>query len=405
MSVMDYHREVCPDRCDNGTKVLGRDLGEFSHLNIECFDCECKRPACEIYGICCDDISESPSTWTQPKESPSLYCDDKSMYYFPILCIRSCPKDYRGNNEVKRLCQEDVNLSETTMDTFLRVIDTENQVVYYNIYCAMCNNIGKPTQLVLDARCSSFSLVYKAETPNELLRLLLLNGPECQVLQKSDWNFNPFECYRNQTFTYGSSGECDRDDPRKLKDPQIVQACHELAGDKYQIYTYYGGKYYKNIFCYICGTMSYPFIVPPENCKGDFIDDDLGLYRMLVNLQDSLQERETVWRGKKLLCGDVELLCGDGELLCGDVELLCGDGELLCGDGELLCGDGELLCGDVELLCGDVELLCGDVELLCGDGELLCGDGELLCGDGELLCGDGELLCGEAKNCCVETGN
>ncbi|KAI8783004.1 G-protein coupled receptor, putative, partial [Biomphalaria glabrata] len=141
MSVMDYHREVCPDRCDNGTKVHGRDRHLF--LNIECFNCKCKRPACEMYGICCEDISESPSTWTQPKESPSLYCDDKSMYNFPFLCIRSCPKDYRGNNEVKRLCQEDVSVSETTMDTFLRVIDTENEGIYYNIYCAMCNNVNK----------------------------------------------------------------------------------------------------------------------------------------------------------------------------------------------------------------------------------------------------------------------
>ncbi|KAI8783005.1 hypothetical protein BgiBS90_016492, partial [Biomphalaria glabrata] len=40
--------------------------------------------------------------------------------------------------------------------------------------------------------------------------------------------------------------------------------------------------------------MSYPFEkVPPENCFDIYIKDELGLYRMLVNLRDSLQERDS----------------------------------------------------------------------------------------------------------------
>ncbi|KAK7004093.1 hypothetical protein BgiMline_005591, partial [Biomphalaria glabrata] len=46
--------------------------------------------------------------------------------------------------------------------------------------------------------------------------------------------------------------ECDRRDPRKLMDPDIVQACDQLNGNKYQIYSKYTGIYYKNIFCSIC---------------------------------------------------------------------------------------------------------------------------------------------------------
>ncbi|KAK7004098.1 hypothetical protein BgiMline_005596, partial [Biomphalaria glabrata] len=50
----------------------------------------------------------------------------------------------------------------------------------------------------------------------------------------------------------GYVNKCDRRDPRKLMDPDIVKACDQLNGNKYQIYSKYTGTYYKNIFCSIC---------------------------------------------------------------------------------------------------------------------------------------------------------
>ncbi|KAK0068865.1 hypothetical protein Bpfe_001828 [Biomphalaria pfeifferi] len=137
-SAIDYNRQVCADRCDNGVKVFRSQ----NNLNIKCLECECKRPACEIYGICCEDISDSPTS-SLAHSSPALYCDDVSMFsYFSFLCIRSCPKEYR-NIEVKKLCEEDVSIAETTTDTFMRAVDNGTEVIYYNIYCAMCNNVSK----------------------------------------------------------------------------------------------------------------------------------------------------------------------------------------------------------------------------------------------------------------------
>ncbi|KAI8782985.1 hypothetical protein BgiBS90_016472, partial [Biomphalaria glabrata] len=53
---------------------------------------------------------------------------------------------------------------------------------------------------------------------------------------------------------YNSTGECDRNDSRQLIDADIVQACKETTGNKYQIFNLYDYKYYKNIFCSICQT-------------------------------------------------------------------------------------------------------------------------------------------------------
>ncbi|KAI8782984.1 hypothetical protein BgiBS90_016471 [Biomphalaria glabrata] len=136
-SAMDYNGQVCADRCDNGVKVFR----SKSNLNIKCLECECKRPACEIYGICCEDISVSPTS-SLAHSSPALYCDEVSLLNYYFICIRSCPKEY-GNIEVKKLCEEDVSIAETTTDTFMRAVDNETEVIYYNIYCAVCNNVSK----------------------------------------------------------------------------------------------------------------------------------------------------------------------------------------------------------------------------------------------------------------------
>ncbi|KAK6968076.1 hypothetical protein BgiMline_027932, partial [Biomphalaria glabrata] len=58
-----------------------------------------------------------------------------------------------------------------------------------------------PMQLALNVSCSSFPMVYKAETHNELLRLFLLYEHYCRVFQNFNGNFTPFECYRDQKFT------------------------------------------------------------------------------------------------------------------------------------------------------------------------------------------------------------
>ncbi|KAK6968068.1 hypothetical protein BgiMline_027924, partial [Biomphalaria glabrata] len=58
-----------------------------------------------------------------------------------------------------------------------------------------------PKQLVPSTTCSNLALVYMAETPIELLRLSLLNQPNCLVIQSWETDYQPFLCYRSQTFT------------------------------------------------------------------------------------------------------------------------------------------------------------------------------------------------------------
>ncbi|KAI8732441.1 hypothetical protein BgiBS90_037216, partial [Biomphalaria glabrata] len=82
--------------------------------------------------------------------------------------------------------------------------------------------------------------------------------------------------------------ECNRRDPRKLMDPDIVQVCDQLNGNKYQIYSKYTGTYYKNIFCSICDLMAYPFelVNKKERCIVASNSRQMILYEMLLNIQD-----------------------------------------------------------------------------------------------------------------------
>ncbi|KAK7004108.1 adhesion G protein-coupled receptor L3, partial [Biomphalaria glabrata] len=140
MSLKDYHMEVCQDRCDHGVKVRKFSIGK----SIKCLNCECKRPACEIYNICCEELSEAraPSNSSE-LGTPEIYCDTQTIFDFHFLYIRSCPDGYHDNEEIQRLCIENITILETTRDTFIRVIYLETQVVYYNMYCARCNKAIK----------------------------------------------------------------------------------------------------------------------------------------------------------------------------------------------------------------------------------------------------------------------
>ncbi|XP_055863242.1 adhesion G protein-coupled receptor E3-like isoform X2 [Biomphalaria glabrata] len=104
-------------------------------------------------------------------------------------------------------------------------------------------------------------------------------------------------------------------------DADIVQACHETNGSKYQIYSFYDGQYYKNIFCYICGTMLYPFEMMDWWCFDSFVDGDMNLYRLLVNIHGRDQESSS----KHSVCNDTFWPAPNGDCL----QLRCSPGKTL----------------------------------------------------------------------------
>ncbi|KAI8732440.1 hypothetical protein BgiBS90_037215, partial [Biomphalaria glabrata] len=118
-------------------------IGPKRNTSILCAECQCEKPACEIYDICCEELLDGQTTSKSSDKSPKLYCDSDAAKDLHFLYIRSCSESYHGKNETRRLCLEDVSVAETTKDTFMRVIDTETQVVYFNMYCARCNNVTK----------------------------------------------------------------------------------------------------------------------------------------------------------------------------------------------------------------------------------------------------------------------
>ncbi|KAI8728568.1 hypothetical protein BgiBS90_037992, partial [Biomphalaria glabrata] len=141
MSSVEYQMSLCKNKCGY---EMWMDL--LPKVNYVCQDCECEQPACDIYDNCCEEVTDklsSSNSSASSREPPKLYCEHQAIYHIQFLYIRSCPVGYHDTENTTRLCLNNVKVAETTPETFMRVIDTETQVVYYNMYCAKCNNVTK----------------------------------------------------------------------------------------------------------------------------------------------------------------------------------------------------------------------------------------------------------------------
>ena len=169
-----YQWNWCNRWC-NGSEAVKKE-GGFKCKTVKCIDCFCERPACEIYDLCCpgyvtvsrlglfeatlaannndissakesevpsdqnSDTGDDSSTTNQNLKEESI---DKVKCGFSFdgwyLYIQSCPRHF-NDSRVRRLCEEEVDPEmEVSEDIISRVSDTVNRVVYYNKYCALCN--------------------------------------------------------------------------------------------------------------------------------------------------------------------------------------------------------------------------------------------------------------------------
>lgn len=162
LSALDYQLQFCAARCENGARV-GYEIN--SCKSMLCTFCECTRPQCEIYGICCPDIDYPvfPEIWDTgdpfpkntsvltkklvPKSNstlkrPKLGCDSgRSISLADYLYIRSCDEGWNQTDINFELCREEFNIEMMTVVKFAQVIDMATRVVYKNKYCAACNRV------------------------------------------------------------------------------------------------------------------------------------------------------------------------------------------------------------------------------------------------------------------------
>ncbi|KAI8794834.1 hypothetical protein BgiBS90_005210, partial [Biomphalaria glabrata] len=129
---------------------------------FECVQCHCERPACEHYRICCPDISVpfdrretvmetikipklfkplDKAAHRKKSATPTLDCDQDARLDHRFLFIRSCQPGYDDSQTVIDLCEMDRQPHEQTIETFIKVVDLERQIVYRNKFCALCNHV------------------------------------------------------------------------------------------------------------------------------------------------------------------------------------------------------------------------------------------------------------------------
>ncbi|GFO00329.1 hypothetical protein PoB_002683400 [Plakobranchus ocellatus] len=175
VSPQQYQWDFCGMRC-NGS-VLITDT-RYKCRDIDCLDCFCEKPACELYGTCCPELYpegdldrrndlgiKDESDIYQPMENeivtgsnaetteniPEIQSSDRVRttaakvrcdvsYEGYYLYIHSCPSHYT-DNQIRELCEDDNHPTKrVTEDTVTRVSDTNTGIVYFNKFCALCND-------------------------------------------------------------------------------------------------------------------------------------------------------------------------------------------------------------------------------------------------------------------------
>ncbi|KAK7005052.1 hypothetical protein BgiMline_006605 [Biomphalaria glabrata] len=198
------HKYSCPFRCNKGqmSKSAGFVGGEES-LSHYCRYCKCEKQKCEVYDMCCPDVSEpylnksknlpnlneSVSNFTSGKERFRIDCKPDQ----PMM-IRSCQPRTESNMTVVELCESDRLIN---VETVTAVFDNVTKVAYQNKFCAQCNNATQPVQANLDITCSTRMFIYMATTLDQLLQLAWSRNSTCTVNQVWDSNFVAFNCTSN----------------------------------------------------------------------------------------------------------------------------------------------------------------------------------------------------------------
>ncbi|KAI8794858.1 adhesion G protein-coupled receptor E3 [Biomphalaria glabrata] len=278
MSAKDYLHSYCPRRCWKSEVVYISDVDRVCP-DYFCFLCDCMAPRCQLYGICCPDVTEpyydlpglhnnysalssSPSPldiWPRNEDydPPALRCDNESSDEFSFLYIQSCPSDYEDDGETVRLCENDDLEVNFDLKEFVRAADVESHVVYRNFYCAKCNSVSQIVQFSLSLDCLDYMKVYMAKSPADMIRLASDSNSGCRVEQVIPQGLKLVPC-GSLFFSSNVIDNCTWSNTSALFDEEITQACHEVNGSVHLALSPFTYTVYKNLFCSICHTDSYP---------------------------------------------------------------------------------------------------------------------------------------------------
>ncbi|KAK7005159.1 adhesion G protein-coupled receptor E4P [Biomphalaria glabrata] len=319
VSALDYQQSYCKMRCRGNEKVM---LYTPTCWDLECIPCHCERPACEYYSICCPDISvpferqsvphfeaplqrkqrlpdtSEPAAVARRRSAPVLDCDTHPhMTGNNYLFIRSCQADYDVNQTVIDLCEMDRQPHEQTIETFIKAVDLERQIVYRNKFCAQCNHVTNFTSLPTTIRTDNFTTYYNAKSRDEMLQLVLLNTVEIDVAFPD--NFTLLNCLILSV----PKDNCRHLPTHSLADEDIIRACEtNQQGNEMVVYFREENTVFKNIFCAICNRGEcYPLFCGPgkEFLKGKCtasISEIKGLsYRLRLWLQPHLSDKQQMY--------------------------------------------------------------------------------------------------------------
>ena len=222
-------------------------------------NCFCDR-LCRVYGDCCRDADRTSGSTVQ--ELPALsrgvfVCEriEEVNSGFEIYLVNRCPKSYK-DTFVRNRCED-----EQLHDMFYRILvsGSSSQILYRNVYCAICNDDNDVVFWHVIRSCSPGSYdpsnfsgnIDTAEKFNRQMEVVRRRCP-LEIAAPAQIRSGSGAPDRLQVAPRKCKWHVSRCDG-KWKNEKVAKLCRQPANTAY---VYYKLQVYKNKHCAICNFLN-----------------------------------------------------------------------------------------------------------------------------------------------------
>ncbi|KAF8777002.1 uncharacterized protein LOC129974920 isoform X2 [Argiope bruennichi] len=247
LEVKEFQKCLQRNRCSQNASTVSEGLM-----------CQCDSE-CMMYGDCCIDAVRSSSKKTQSTLCVNI--DDNSNQ--GIQMVNSCPSNYAGAEEIRRLCLND-DFNDIAKSA--PVTDFVNRQIYLNRYCATCNNVPL---IFVKAWTVSACIVENSTLKNFSLTDLTYYPTEKKWGYELDGRFQQCKFIFEKPLSTPAIGRLCRLD--------YISSCPKIwTGDRKACESYISvvkdsnNILYKNLHCAICNGVILSDIKCPTRARRDF---------------------------------------------------------------------------------------------------------------------------------------
>ena len=204
-----------------------REINQTAKRNDTCnISCYCDQ-FCTVFDDCCAGANTTSFSWKQVPKDTFTCKRIPGIIHKAISIVNMCPLSY-GDADIRSECET----TERNGLLNVPVSDVVTNILYRNVYCALCHNVTKYVYWLQEIKC----LFQSPTTPPESFPSFKANHRCLELNKFYHPNFTHRVCTPHVSSCSAGWG-----------DGMYKDACAS-----YTNFTISGGHYYKNKYCALC---------------------------------------------------------------------------------------------------------------------------------------------------------